>query len=143
MTALAADRIPDYTGEYKESYGPAAASTKFYTRAIVCSNTAGNLVPGSNTANLIVSGTAIKRFDNSTGAAGDVQVEFMWGQVEKFAIQGSSLDASDVNKNCFVYDDQTACDAATGTNSVKLGRIKRFETGAVYVEVAVFGPIDS
>lgn len=143
MTALAADKMRDYTGEYKKSYGPAAATVKIYEGAIVCSNTSGNLVPGSDTANLSVRGVAWARADNTTGAAGDKQVEYQWGQVEKFAIQGSTLDASDIGKDCFIQDDQTVTDAATATNDIKVGRVQRVETGFAFVEVGIFSGVNA
>ena len=143
MAALTADKMRDYTGEYKKARLPVAASTKLFTGALACNNAAGNLVPASDTANLSLRGVIWARIDNTTGAAGDKMAEYQWGQVEKLAINGVTLDASDIGKDCFVFDDQTVTDSATAANDVKVGRIQDYTAGFVFVEIGIFSGVNA
>jgi len=87
---------------------PVAASTKIYAGSIVCTNAAGNAVPGSTSATLVAVGVAEKTIDNSAGIAGALVIVPRTG-VFKFN-SGTSADlvtAVNVAQACYVIDDNT------------------------------------
>lgn len=116
-------------------------SEEFYEGAIVCHNGAGAIAPGANSAGFEVAGICTRRL--STGASNTAEVTYEWGHLEEFPIQASTLDASDIGKNAYVFDDELVCNDVTATNDVRLGRIVDFRTGFVTVHVGVFAGADA
>lgn len=112
MAALAQDRdTPSRDGELY-SLG-VAANAKIFAGSIVCLNSSGYAVPGSDTAGLKAWGRAEENVDNTGGANGAKTVLVREG-VFKFAATG--LTVADVGKPCFLSDDQTVSVAATANN---------------------------
>jgi len=84
MTALAQDRKTDKMGPEDNAFPlilsvKVAASTKIYGGSMVAVNSSGYAVPASNTAAQRVIGICKKLADNSSGSAGDIQVEVQQG----------------------------------------------------------------
>lgn len=133
MAALTADKLREYQDEPQKGYGPAAVDV-FYEGALLCWNASGNLAPAADTANFNFAGICTKYVDNSGGSAGDVQVEFEHGHVEKIAYSGS-VTAAMAGESVTVVDDQTVGLAGDTTNDVEVGTIERHESGFVWVAI--------
>ncbi len=91
-----------------------AANTIIPNGAMIATNATGDLVNAADAAGLTVVGRAPRRMVNATGAAAKVtpraQAEagcFKWANA---AVNG--VTAADLQKNCFVVDNQTVGKAA-------------------------------
>ncbi len=121
--ALVADRITPWQDPDLQSY-PVAASTKIYQGAVVMINSSGFAVPAADAAGGKVVGIAEKTVDNSAGANGDLKVNCRRGV---FLLNATSITQAMVGTVMYVVDDNTI-DDATGTNSIKAGRLVEFVT---------------
>lgn len=96
---------------------PIAASTTIYKGTLVCLDSAGRAVPAADTAGYShVVGVAKDTYDNSSGAAGALDVEVLTGV---FKMTASSIALSQVMDALYVVDDQTVDE--TTTNDVFAG----------------------
>src|SRR5574341_1325968 len=83
-----------------------AAATKPFNGGLACVNSAGYLVPGSNTAGLRCVGVCDKTVDN-TGAAGALSTDCQQG-VFKFKNSGTKpCTQEDMLRPVFIEDDET------------------------------------
>lgn len=112
-----------------------AASTEIFLGALVATNAAGFLVPGSAATGLTYIGRAEAHVDNSAGADGDETVlvrrhkAFLWKNSDADPV-GQSL----VGKTCYILDDETvAATDATGTRSAA-GTVLAVESNGVWVD---------
>lgn len=117
MTALAKDR----TKTQSKSTGrriklPVAAATKIYDGSIVCVDTAGNAVPGANTAGLRVVGRACAQVDNTAGAAGALSINVERG-IFKFEPGTQAPTAALRGLPVYVQDDQTVGKGGAATSA--------------------------
>ena len=118
---------------------PVAATTKILQGTLVCRNAAGNAVPGSDTASLVVLGIAAEEVDNTAGAAGDVTV-----QVERkkaFYLQNDPTNPVTIASigtagAAVIKDNQTVCVAAGATNDIPVGKPLEVDANGVWVEIA-------
>lgn len=134
MTALTTDRDtkrkPGLIG-----YGGMAASLLIYGGAAVCHNASGYLVKGADTAGLVFAGIAKDRFDNSSGAAGDLTAEFERDGEHLFTLGTAATDA-DVGKKVFLVDDQTVDLEEHVDNNVFAGVLTSLVTSTMaYVDI--------
>lgn len=115
---------------------PVAASQLLYQGALVGIDASGNLAEVTAANGLHVAGASRKRYDNSTGAAGDVIAEIEYG-VHRFtnAAAGNALTQADVGKPCFVYDDNTVGKFSATAGGVA-GVLEEIEGSFVYVDMA-------
>ena len=117
---------------YHRSAAPMAAGAVVYGGTIVAINAAGEALPASDGAAAVAVGRALETYDNTGGAAGDVQalIEIGW-----FAWDGSGVTAGDVGAIATVVasDDVTVEAAGLG---LALGRIRELDpvTGQVWVD---------
>lgn len=123
MTALAKDRLKTL----ERSVGrrirlPVAASTKIYASSIVCIDSAGRAVPGSNTAGLRMAGRAAKQVDNSSGAAGALFIDVDRG-IFKFGAGTQAPVQATVGLPIYVQDDQTVGKGGAATSAGVFGGI--------------------
>jgi hypothetical protein len=118
-----ATTVPIFTDERpgKFLFLPIAAATKIPAGVIACTDAAGRLVNGSDTAGLRIAGRAEETGDNSAGAAGDLSMNVRKGSF-KFANSGTNaITAAMVGKIAYIEDNQTV--ASTTTNKIAAGRI--------------------
>ncbi len=135
MTALAKNR------DTKEKIGdlrvdPVAASAEIFAGALVCLDASGNAVPGSTATNLKARGRAEEYVDNTSGIAGAKTVKTKRG-IFRFenSAGGDEITAADIEKVCYIVDDQTVAKTdGSGTRSIA-GKIVSVETAGVWVEV--------
>jgi hypothetical protein len=107
MTALTSDRNTTMAmGDLRE--GAVAAAVKIFGGAIVMRNAAGFLTPGATATGAVGAGRAEAQFDNSGGAAGDIQARFRPG-VFRYANSAAADEITDaeIGALCYVVDDQT------------------------------------
>ncbi len=132
MTALSSDRnTPTIISNLRS--GDVAASHKIYAGAMVMRNATGLLEKGATALNLVGVGRAEKQADNSSGADGDLQVDYRTGTF-RFANDGTdTVTAADIGYLCYAVDDQTvAATDGTGTRS-KAGIVEMVDDQGVWV----------
>lgn len=129
-------------------YVPAAASQTFYTGALVATNAAGYLVPGSTATTLTAVGVLGAQPDRvnapSYTSGGSAGADSFQVQVGTFKFNNSvsdPIDQADLLKVCYIEDDETV--AATGTGKSIAGKVvgiddENSSTGAgIWVAVGV------
>jgi hypothetical protein len=135
MTALTEDR-DTRRKDGRIGQGPVAASTKLYGGGMVCHNAAGYVVPGSDTAGLVLAGVCAGQQDNSAGANGDLTAEYERDGLHLMNFSGTATQANVGDSVCIV-DDQTVALAAMTTNGIPAGKIAEFVvSNKVYVDIA-------
>lgn len=136
MAHLAKDR--DTVAKYLERtiYGLLGAAAKLYGGAIVCWDANGYLVRGSDTAGLLVAGRAMKQYDNSSGANGDVAGEVEVGVFEYAASAAlAALGQAAVGQAVYIVDDNTVGLASDTTNGIVAGILEEIVGGRYFVHV--------
>lgn len=124
MAALTADRALIQVADLESRNRPLAASTKVYAGGLVALNTSGYAVPASADATLVVDGVAMEQIDNSSGSAGDLNVEVRAGL---FWFSNSSaadeITAGDEGDLCYAADDQTVAKTSSSSTRPVAGRV--------------------
>jgi len=140
MTALTSERkIATKTGELN-GYGVAAA-TKLWGGGLVCLNSSGYAVKGSEADALVCVGVAVATVDNTAGANADLDVEVMTGEFKfENSAGGDEIGIDDIGKTAYIVDDQTVALTAGTVGRSKAGRVVLVETDGVWVKV---GPDDA
>lgn len=128
MTALTADFNARTRpgGSMRVDAYPVAASTTIYKGGIVAINSSGYAVPAGDTAGHRVAGIAVKKADNASGSAGDIDV-----QVESLVVvrlPATSITQAMLFDPVYVVDDNTVDDAAGATNEVFAGYLVEYES---------------
>lgn len=134
MTALTADRqTPRRTGQ--DLSVPCAAAVRHFAGSIVCLNTAGFAVKGAAISTLKTLGVAIEQVDNTSGAAGDLQVPIRRG-LWRFAnsAAGDLIALADYGSPCYVVDDQTVAKTSNSAARPVAGTIRDVDAAGVWVE---------
>lgn len=136
MTALAADRkITFHAGLGRQRVGKVAASTLIYKGAAIAKDADGYLVPAANTAGLKFVGWAEAHVDNSSGAAGALEVAYRTGISVAMKNDGTNAVAqANLPGPVWVQDDQTV--RSTPGAGVFIGFAERIESDGT---VMVFG----
>lgn len=133
MAALTKDR-----NTLARSKGPlvrykVAGATKIYNGALVAVNSAGYLVPASDTAGLICVGRAAEQVDNSSGAAGDKSCDVEFGVFKWLNSGTNACEQDDIGRVVYAEDDQTVGDVAGATPRPKAGMCLEIESDGVWV----------
>jgi len=107
-----------------------------YAGGLVCRNSAGFAVPGSEALNLVAEGRAEEQVDNSDGDAGDLVVRVTPG-IFRFENSGGGdvIAKTDVNSWAWIVDDQTVAKTNGGGSRSRAGRIVDVDAQGVWVEV--------
>lgn len=119
MTTLAADKTRDYSlGDHNDL--PVVAADIIYEGAAIGDN-------GSGYARPLVAGDpfrgfALRKADNSAGAAGDVNVKIV--RRGRIVLPISSLAVTDVGKDVFASDDDTF--TLTQSTNTRIGYVSRW-----------------
>lgn len=135
MTAVTADRLlvienPGLMG--KASYPMKATTGVVYGGALVMADSSGNVTTAADTASTRCVGVAIAG-ETNTGAAGAKRAEVINGCDVHLAIEGTTLDATDIGKTVYTKDNATVCDATEATNDIPVGELIRLESATVAV----------
>ena len=134
MTALAQDRKIEWRPGNELEY-PVASGALIYGGALCALDLQGNLIPASDTAGLLLAGVATDRFDNSLGAAGELQAVVRRRGVIRCAFATTATQAV-VGKAAYAVDDQTVALAAGSTGKVYVGVITGVIDGSnVFVDL--------
>lgn len=108
---------------------PVKAGQIIFAGSIVCVDAAGLAVPGANTAGLTYVGRAEARVSSVGMQDGEATILVRRKVAFKWATD-SSIPASKLMKEVFVFDDQTVAVAG----SVRAGVVVRIEHDGVWVE---------
>lgn len=134
MAALTEDRnTKRRTGDIRSL--PAAAAVLLYAGALIARDASGNATPGAVATTLRGVGRGKERVDNSSGAAGDLNVDIEVG-VFQFTNSAAAdeITAADIGNDCYIVDDQTVAKTdGTSTRSVA-GKIFDVDAQGVWVE---------
>lgn len=138
MTALTTDRdTPKFYSE-RVVHAPIAAASRVRRGALAMFNGSGYVVKASDSAvaGVRVVGVSKGDYDNSGGAAGDVEGDFEPGVYGFNAAAGLAAAArANVGKVVFVVDDNTVGLAADTVNSVPAGLLEEVTNGVYRVRV--------
>ena len=118
MAALTKDRATPYR-EGVELDFPVAANSKIYSGSLVCCDTSGYAVPGSDTPGLKFLGVALEQVDNTGGANGAKVVRLRRTGV--FEFDAASITQAMLGSTMYIKDDHTMDDAAGCTYDVRVG----------------------
>lgn len=133
MTALTQSRYTRHR-EGTVTAHKVKAATQIFKGSLVCADTTGFAVPGSDTAGQIFLGVAIEDADNTAGANGDVSVRVMARGVFSFA-KGGSVTQSNLGGPLYIVDDQTVAVAAAVGNDIQAGRLEGFDGADVWLRI--------
>ena len=135
MAALTADRNTRYRaqGTIRMRRNGVAAATRVFKGGIACKNAAGWLVPGSDTAGLVVVGIFEETVDNSGGGNGALQATYASGvEAERDNAGGAGVQAT---QTAAIADDQSVTTAAVAANDIPVGQVIEFTATKVWVEI--------
>lgn len=135
MAALSADRnTARLEGDIRQ--GDAAASVTIYAGALLMRDASGNLTPGATATGAVGVGRAEAQVDNSSGAAGDLTVDYRPGVYRYANSSGADLiTKADIGAKCFIVDDQTVARTdATATRS-PAGIVDGVDANGVWVRL--------
>ena len=104
MTATTQDLSIPSRAANRLSLGLAGAAVLF-AGALVCRDSSGNAVDGSDATGLAFAGLAYAPADNTDGAAGDIEAEFITSGVHLLTAAG--LAAGDEGRAVYLLDNQT------------------------------------
>lgn len=125
MSALTENRnTPRRDGDFYEH--PVAADTVIFQGAIVALNAAGDAVPATDAANLIVVGRAEYQADNTGGDAGAVRVRVRKGV---FGFETATLTKANIGDTVYCADDQTVTSNA-GSHTIAAGTLMAVDSYA-------------
>lgn len=112
MTALAANvsRTRTAVGNSLKGSAGVAASTTIYKGSLVSIDGSGNLITTKATSNNCV-GVALKKYDNSTGSAGDITGEYRYMEAQEVAV--STVTVGLLHQTMYAKDDNTVVATAT------------------------------
>ncbi len=133
MTALAQDRnTPRLEGDIRQ--GDVAASVKIYAGAIVMRDAQGNLTKGATATGAIGVGRAEALVDNSTGAAGDLTLDYRPGVFRYANSAGADAIAkADIGAKVFIVDDQTVAKTDGTATRSPAGIVDNVDANGVWV----------
>ena len=136
MAALTDVRLSEFFGVYPARRTvDVKAGVKIYKGAMVGIDSSGNAMPAGLLAGgtVRVIGVAAATADNTSGAAGAIQVEVKVGEF-KFVNFGTDLvTKASVGADCYVVDDQTvALTTATNTRAIA-GKVQQVDADGVRV----------
>lgn len=139
MTAVTADRryIKEGMG-VKVQYPMKATDGVVYEGALVQIDSSGNATNGTDSASVRIVGIAVAGCSN-TGAAGAKVCEVWQECTVGLAIEGSTLNYTDIGKTVVIKDNVTVTDAGEGTNDIPVGKLQRIEGGVAFVYIASAG----
>lgn len=131
MAITQSQDLPEKDGKFFPAL-PIEAATILYAGSIAAANPAGNVVPAADTAGLHVLGRAEENpdgssgdYDNSAGAAGDLNALVKRGAFIVNNSVGDPVVAGDINK--FIYiEDAATVNHTGGVNKVVAGRFLGF-----------------
>ena len=118
MAALTKDRATPYR-EGVELDFPVAANSKIYSGSLVCADTNGYAVPGSDTPGLKFLGVALEQVDNIGGA--NVAKIVRLRRTGVFEFDAASISQTMLGSTMYVKDDHTMDDAAGCTYDIRVG----------------------
>lgn len=132
--ALTADReTPRRTGDLVTL--PAAASKKFYAGSLVARDGSGNATPGATATTLRGVGRCRAQVDNSSGAAGAVNVDIEKG-IFRFTNGTDAITNADIGSDCYIVDDFTVSRTNSGGNTQSVaGKVYLVDTLGVWVDM--------
>ena len=139
MTALIEDRSTQrrYVERIVGDDAPIAGNTTVWNGSLVCCDATGALRPGADVAGLTYAGVAQLRMVNPSGAAARVKPAARCAVgIFKFATTGANaITAADLQKQCFVLDDQTVVRQAGTANAIPAGTVDSIDPdGGIWVK---------
>jgi hypothetical protein len=135
MPFLAQDRTTNRRSNELRNF-PMAAGARIFAGALVCLNATGFATRGAVATTLTAVGRAEEAVDNTTGADGAQRINVMPG-VFQFGNSSAAdqITLADVDKQCFIIDDQTVAKTNGGATRSVAGIVRDVDTSGVWVEI--------
>jgi hypothetical protein len=127
--AVTANQLIKKQDGVKVSY-PVAAAARVYQGTLVYINAAGYADVVTATGVNAFAGVAVGEADNTSGAAGDIEVE-VWTE-GNFELTGTGFAQTDVGMPLYA-DDNYACVLSLGSTSVRIGTIIRYVSSTKHI----------
>lgn len=142
MAALTASRyVEQHTTEVlaRVVKRPVKASTKIWQGAMTGLDSSGNALPAALAATTVwCEGVAKDTADNSSGAAGDINVVIERGIFPmNNSSAGDAIGNGDIGKLCYVVDDNTVALTSATSTRIVAGRIAGLKGTQVLVEFGI------
>jgi len=133
--ALSADRnTPQRTGDLLNL--PAAASKKFFSGALVARDASGNATPGAAATTIRGVGRSEARVDNSSGSAGDLNVQIKKGVFRwKNSTSTDEITNAEIGADCYIVDDQTVAKTNGSSSRSVAGKVFFVDSDGVWVDM--------
>ncbi len=113
---------------------PVAAGVRIFQGALVAASTLGLAQPGATATTLTGAGRAEEEADNTAGAAGAINVTVRRGVFQFKNLAGDPVVQADINKDCFIVDDETVAKTSGGATRSVAGKVRGVDAGGVWVE---------
>ena len=140
--ALSADTTSRIRGEFEVQQFPVVASDIIYKGALVNIDTSGYAKPAGDVGSERFVGIAMEQADNSSGSAGDINVDVaIIGSGGRFLMTAVGAAQTDVGEVCYITDDASIGTPGTDPgNTVVAGRCIEFVSAtSVWVAGQAFG----
>jgi hypothetical protein len=114
------------------------AAAVILSGAIVCTDSTGYAVKGSETTGLSVRGVAQESKDNTDGSSGDLKVRTLAGVFKvKNSSSGDALAITDVGRVCYLVDDETVAKTSNSGARSPAGLVIQVDSDGVWVLLGV------
>ena len=114
---------------------PVAATVRIFQGSLVALSAAGLAQPGATATTLTAAGRAEETVDNSSGAAGALTVTVRRGVFQYKNLGIDPVVQADVNKDCFIVDDETVAKTNGGNTRSIAGKVRGVDGAGVWVEI--------
>ena len=115
---------------------PAAAAKKFYAGGLAARDASGNATPGATATTIRGVGRVKSTVDNSSGSAGDLNVEIEKG-IFRFGNSASTdeITRADIGNDCYIVDDQTVAKTNGSSTRSIAGKVFDVDSLGVWVDL--------
>jgi hypothetical protein len=140
MTALAADLLRQvFVTTFDRNFPNIAAGVTIWDGAMVAIDSSGNCRPARATSSDRVLGPATRRVAPQVGAgavADGLGVTVDASKIMRYANSagGDAITVADIDRDCYVVDDQTVARTSAGDTRPRAGRIAAVDSSGVYVD---------
>lgn len=134
MAALTGDRDTKEK-DGKDGGYPVKGATKIWAGSMAAVDATGYLVPAAAVAAHKVVGASLDRYDNTSGANGDIKAVCR-RSVFRFnnSTSGDLIALTDIGANCYVVDDQTVAKTDATATRPRAGKVFDVDALGVWVD---------
>ena len=131
--AVTADQLIQYRKDCIRCKGSVAASTTLYAGTVCFIDTGGDRASTTNTGGNSFGGFVVDQLDNSSGADGDIDGEFVMSGHVVVDQGAASLTKADVGAPIYASDNYTF--TTTSTNNVLIGYLREVNGSDITIKL--------